>query len=62
MCRNAARHAGRHSISRHEGALKRRTHTHAQSAQSVKTVVRASDLTSPSWHVNFYSRNPLSLS
>lgn len=28
MCRNAAQHAARHSISRHKGALKLRAHTH----------------------------------
>ncbi len=59
MCRNAARHASRHSISRHEGALKWRTyvHTHVRNhtREHAKTVVHTSDLTSPSWHVNFYS-------
>lgn len=56
-CRNIARHAGRHSISRHEGALKRCTYTHmcAVTHEHAKTVVHAFDLTSPSWHVNFYS-------
>lgn len=52
---------GRHSISRHEGALKRRayTHTHVRSHthEHARTVVHTFDLTSPSWHVNFY--NPL---
>ena len=57
MCRNTARHAGRHSISRHEGALKWRMYTHICTVTHAraKTVVHAGDLTSPSWHVNFYS-------
>lgn len=55
MCRNTARHAGRHSISRHEGALKRRTYAHvcSHTHEHARTVVHTSDLTSPSWHVNF---------
>lgn len=63
MRRNAARHAGRHSISRHEGALKwctythicyTITNTHTRRPWLAKTVVHTSDLTSPAWHVGFY--------
>lgn len=38
MCRNAAQHAARHSISRHKGALKLHAHTH--SPKPANAVVR----------------------